>query len=1623
MITDTSGNSWRVNVVGEVGTTGGIMRSNDETGFFFTGLGYVEIPVKMFELGEDSDFTFEMQITLLKRMSNRQVLFHSGVATNDACSVNYTLKYDSGHIHWCAGNTFIGGEIFDLKLYVGTSDKDHHIVVTRESGTMRLYVDGVVSEASNTLFDFSRTSTSTCENKGGRSHDPDLKCTFGASIGKNYSNNTTHTAASNWLHATVGLVRVVKDKVLYTNDFSGEPTVVDVPICDREAPPCENIMLQLHNINCSLENTAGVCHIIESNTITYVQPVDTQVQVNIQSNNSTNQTPQVMCDNNVLQLVGDGSNGSKVLKNLSSKQSDVTFHGDACNSTEQMLFNRPVLKMPGSGYSSSTGTYGNIRINNNRDFNWLWTGSVPEWTMECWVMPTQWDANNYYSFLFGAPAHTDSPGGFRVLYKSDSLLVEVMKGSSGNTVAVNSPEHFQLNTWQHFAVVFKDNIISLYLNCKRQASNKVIDYFSNHHKLNFPIAIGGGIGHRNGEGIYDMFGYIQDFRIIRGQALYTDDTYQLPQDIGSCITSGPTNSNNTLLHLQPLIGEQLVDKSLHNHMIADPKQNGCVLTRRRELFNQPTMFFPGTMPLATENVFAKIGRENFTLEFWVYPVRTDSVKEVLFDSGPVVNENKAGDSTCSTCGSRWRLEINAERKLQWIATPDSTNTHVTDVTLPTRQWSHVVLSFDHDTSRRFRLGNALPWSSENYCDNTEMLIQAIGGAVQDLGPYGRNVTKTQGQMDENDGPYSNGGSWHLSGPSGALFVDAGDFCMGSYEFTIQGWFKLENWTIGTQTMLMYHNASTAGADAQTQFSWSVRNDGRLLAYTAGHDLWASNIDWTRWHHIAYVRSQDFLMLFVDGVKQDQRQTAPGASLYNATTQIQIGGNLTGGWAHAGMKIQDIQILKNIAIYTDNFNVPTGFNTQCVVLPDDMYKLYIDGQIKASWGAYKPAYDTYCRSGRGGVYDFSDNGLNSSVRNYIGGNSAGTEKFTGYMQDIKLMTGIRTTPTKPNALLPVSNPAPTSGVRNLIRTQTAATGWGVAELGDYINPVVGKQVFRCDNYNHLIVDDASLFKGDGDFTLEFWWRDGHTTNSNTSLVTIYGDSTTWSGGVPLTFRKLINISSTGQFQFSSITNGVWDIDVVFIPTTPSLHEQWNRIALVRRNVVDWKLYLNGVPCTTQSPTQGSFDTEIPPVTQDHLTSSNQGAHINTNARYNIPGTWIGSVEQGFNKNYFQYFQDIRYSNKALYACNYKVIDELTTTATNDLALSDVGTEYINFTGDSVVNVSGDNITKLRPSDGDSFILSFEIKLLDHESANIIKTSDNLLTIQSDNGLLKFSANYSNGSQSITVQLQSGAKLDVNKSYHVAIVKKRNDHMMYLNQIIVDQHSSTAVQSAKYITSTNVKLIIGQQFVGMLKNIKWVTGWDVFLPGMSTVKLPNSVLADPIPCDGWERRSALECNNWQIVESKDYTPVNLSNTRVALTLSSGTYLGYSNHDIYLNGDLIIDYNAFRRSYSFTTLRPQGSGYTYIDTKSYDIYGSSSERTRFIDDINSTQTDDIIVITTHDEPSNGFGVIRDTLVSAFGITTSSIGYRGTYILVAIKGKRIPIYEKSGGSVNNTSATVWLT
>jgi hypothetical protein len=277
---------------------------------------------------------------------------------------------------------------------------------------------------------------------------------------------------------------------------------------------------------------------------------------------------------------------------------------------------------PSDSYSTST-IGGSTYCGTGGDY--LTTASVSatalqsnNFTIEFWVYLTNASANavqafyaNYVTYSAGSNAL------FFGKHASNSGYVALwLSNYSASSAMLSETSLPPGNAWTHYALVRNGSTFTLYRNGTSTASATYAGSVTSTTAPNYIMAAG------DGPTLYPPTGYIADFRIVNGTAVYTSN-FTPP-------TTPLTAITNTALLLN-FTNAGIVDGAMQNDLqtVGDAKLSTAV-----SKFGSSSMSFDGTGDYLTTPLLQNLqfGTGDFTVECWNYMIARTNTQPAIFSN-------------------------------------------------------------------------------------------------------------------------------------------------------------------------------------------------------------------------------------------------------------------------------------------------------------------------------------------------------------------------------------------------------------------------------------------------------------------------------------------------------------------------------------------------------------------------------------------------------------------------------------------------------------------------------------------------------------------------------------------------------------------------------------------------------------------------------------------------------------------------------------------------------------------------------------------------------------------------------------------------------------------------------
>lgn len=580
------------------------------------------------------------------------------------------------------------------------------------------------------------------------------------------------------------------------------------------------------------------------------------------------------------------------------------------------------------------------------------TGSF---TIEFWIYAP---LNNNKFILGGrnAGSFIITTGGYQGTTTAGALrFVGSSELSSGTTLITD-------NAWHHVAIVRNGSTnVTIYVDGVSRGTGT--------DTTNYTQTTGSWTLGRNDLGDSDgLTGYLSNFRILKGTALYTAN-FTPPTSPLTSIT------NTSLLTCQ---SNRFIDNSTSNLSIT---RNGDVSVSNFGPFTETDLvtgsgYFDGSGDYISSPYSSSTANwysSDTTIEMWVYPFS-------IVVSGTNAAPLQISHGQFNSDVLYWSFGYNASGRLGlYYFNGSAQNVTATSGTVLVNQWNHLAMTHNNSSGEiRLYLNGTLvgtgtksgtPQSSASFPINIGVAqgtyytgyisnVRIVNGTrvyTSDFTPPTSPLTAVtntslltlQNRIGENNNrivdasginslitrngnvtqgtfsPFSqtgwsnyfDGSGDYLTVPDNAGFHFTGDF-------TIEAWVYRANAAYGCI-------ASQWVANSPSDTSWIFSTNANGTIYFAYNIAGAVGVNGTtaiatlnQWNHVAVTRSGTTLRFFVNGVLDATTATASGSFL-NSAGSVNIGLiNTTDGGAFNGY-ISNLRILKGTALYTSAFTVPTS----------------------------------------------------------------------------------------------------------------------------------------------------------------------------------------------------------------------------------------------------------------------------------------------------------------------------------------------------------------------------------------------------------------------------------------------------------------------------------------------------------------------------------------------------------------------------------------------------------------------------------------------------------------------------------------------------------------------------
>ena len=226
---------------------------------------------------------------------------------------------------------------------------------------------------------------------------------------------------------------------------------------------------------------------------------------------------------------GDGNNATSTASALGAGSVSLLLHMEGANGAQTFVDSSPNAHVATIIAAGATNDTGNAKFGASSGYfngGYLWFDDSPDWAMgsgdfteETWVKFAA-SAMGTRTFLCSQNASNGANHTFG-LGKTTSDRLTAFTGTDGTSVSLTGTTQIQANVWYHLALVRSGGTETLYLNGNVEASAPISGSIpASHYHLGIGV-----LGEYTASSPPDygtlMLGWLDDFRITKGAAVYT----------------------------------------------------------------------------------------------------------------------------------------------------------------------------------------------------------------------------------------------------------------------------------------------------------------------------------------------------------------------------------------------------------------------------------------------------------------------------------------------------------------------------------------------------------------------------------------------------------------------------------------------------------------------------------------------------------------------------------------------------------------------------------------------------------------------------------------------------------------------------------------------------------------------------------------------------------------------------------------------------------------------------------------------------------------------------------------------------------------------------------------------
>ena len=539
-----------------------------------------------------------------------------------------------------------------------------------------------------------------------------------------------------------------------------------------------------------------------------------------------------------------------------------------------------------------------------------------DFTFEGWVYPINFTTTTLFQrwFSFGTGLASDVTVNIDT---SGNLVFRI-----NDTTQLTSATSLTANAWSHVAFVRSSGTVKFYINGYSGNSAAVATSITTQGQN--PIIIGAEPGQSQGSA-GDFYGYMSNFRVIKGVAVYTANFTPTNKPFG-------TLTNNIIPFSEDFVSESYWQTKSNSSIISNstiapdgtPSASKLVesTANGQHWIGQSSGVTITSGTSYTYSVYLK-SAERTSAQLYA-DAGSGQLQPAVFNltTGAITNTGAGVTATALTnVGNGWyRASVTATAQANgtfypYIGLWNSGQSYTGDGTSGIYIWG-----------AQFEVGaltNYTP-TPANFSTAPSLLLNFANAAVIDS-VGANNITTVAASTITSASKYGTG-ALAVSANNYFTYPGAtGNTSFSTRDFTVEFWWK----SIGSQSnYTSIISQGFTGSPPTGTWGLKVAGSSQNLQFTYNSSLInvgqninsGINPNDSNWHHIAVVRNYSKLYMFIDGQMVGNASISSSEAVGNTSSDIRIGYNERDG-AYANGTIDDLRVTKNVARYTSDFAPP------------------------------------------------------------------------------------------------------------------------------------------------------------------------------------------------------------------------------------------------------------------------------------------------------------------------------------------------------------------------------------------------------------------------------------------------------------------------------------------------------------------------------------------------------------------------------------------------------------------------------------------------------------------------------------------------------------------------------